>query len=326
MPPEPTSPAVVIRQLGHAYRATRRHPPRKALDRLDLTIPSGAFFVLTGPNGSGKSTLFKILCGLTRPSTGTIHIFGHDLIAAPRAARAAMGVVFQKPALDKYLTVEENLRIHADLHDIPPALFRQRLPEALAWSDLGERLGERVETLSGGLARQAELVKVLLHQPALLLLDEPTAGLDPGGRLAFLATLKRLQKKRGVTIVMTSHLFAEAEKADLVAILRHGKLLALDSPTHLSRQLGTEILVVQGEELDTVAQDLTRHAGLTLQVQNHELRIQGESRELLALMAELLQTQRERIHTLAIKQPALEDVYIHLTGRDLFSDEEEEKR
>ncbi|MBF0271964.1 MAG: ABC transporter ATP-binding protein [Magnetococcales bacterium] len=326
MIPDDSSPAVVIRQLGHCYRATRRQAPRKALDRLDLTIPTGTFFVLTGPNGSGKSTLFKILCGMTRPSTGTIHIFDHDLIANPNAARSAMGVVFQKPALDKYLTVEENLKIHADLHDIPPDLFRQRLPDALAWSDLRERLGDRVETLSGGLARQAELVKVLLHAPALLLLDEPTAGLDPGGRLAFLATLKRLQKKHGVTILMTSHVFAEAEQADLVAILRQGKLLALDSPTHLSRQLGAEILVVQGEGLETVAQGLTTRAGITLQVQNHELRIQGESRELLPLMAKLLQDHRERIHALAIKQPTLEDVYIHLTGRDLFSDEEEQNR
>ncbi|MBF0213643.1 MAG: ABC transporter ATP-binding protein [Magnetococcales bacterium] len=325
MNPAETPPplAVVIRQLGHCYPGRRRQPPRKALDGLDLVIPAGRFFVLTGPNGSGKSTLFKILCGLTRPSTGSIHLLGHDLILDPQTARGGMGVVFQKPALDKHLTVEENLRIHADLHDIPPDLFRARLQAALPWSDLRDRLGERVETLSGGLARQAELVKVLLHEPALLLLDEPTAGLDPGGRLAFMATLQRLQKKRGVTILMTSHLFSEAEKADLVGILRHGKLLAMDHPTQLSQRLGAEILVIQGEGLEPVAQALSGDPGLTWQLHDHELRVQGQ--DLLQLMAELLKAHRERIHTLAIKQPTLEDFYIHLTGHALASDEEENR-
>ncbi|MBF0341586.1 MAG: ABC transporter ATP-binding protein [Magnetococcales bacterium] len=321
MTADPQIPAVAIHRLGHCYPGGRKQPPRVALNGIDLLIPQGAFFVLTGPNGSGKSTLFRILCGLARPSTGTIHLHGHDLIATPNAARASMGVVFQKPALDKHLTVMENFRIHADLHAIPGHLFAQRVRDALPWSDLGERLGERVETLSGGLARQAELVKVLLHEPRLLLLDEPTVGLDPGGRLAFMATLQRLQKKRGVTILMTSHIFAEAEKADLVAILRQGQLLAADSPARLSARLGQELLVIQGEDLQTMAKALTDLPGLAVQLQNHELRVRGEN--LLQIMATLLKDHRERIHTLAIKQPSLEDLYIHLTGRALTLDEEE---
>ncbi|MBF0628521.1 MAG: ABC transporter ATP-binding protein [Magnetococcales bacterium] len=319
-----TPPAVAIRQLGHCYPGRRRQASRVALERLDLVIPHGAFFVLTGPNGSGKSTLFKILCGLTRPSTGTIHIHGHDLIAHPNQARRDMGVVFQKPALDKHLTVLENFRIHADLYDIPPAVFAQRLHEALPWSDLQTRLNERVETLSGGLARQAELVKVLLHDPRLLILDEPTVGLDPGGRLAFMSTLLRLQKKRGVTILMTSHIFAEAEQADLVAILRQGRLLAMDTPARLTAQLGNEILIVQGEHPEALAAALADHPELHMQIQNHELRIQGQ--DLLQRMADLLRDHRALVHSLSIKQPTLEDVYIHLTGRALASDEEENHR
>ncbi|MEO5347279.1 MAG: ABC transporter ATP-binding protein [Magnetococcus sp. YQC-9] len=316
--------AVVIERLKYCYPGGRRQPPRMALDGLDLSIPRGAFFVLTGPNGSGKSTLFKILCGLALPSSGTISIHGCDLIASPVDGRRDMGVVFQRPALDKHLTVLENFRIHARLYDLSESLFQMRLKGALPWSDLEGRLHDRVMTLSGGLARQAELVKVLLHEPTLLLLDEPTAGLDPGGRLAFMSTLLRLQKRRGVTILMTSHIFAEAERADLVGILRHGKLLALDSPGNLSQRLGEEILVINCDQPELLAQALSNPSGLRIQIQDHELRVQGEG--LLLLMENLLKEHRQKIHTLSIKQPALEDLYIHLTGRDLARDEEEESR
>lgn len=312
--------AVVIHKLTHWYLGNRRQKPRKALDGLNLAIPAGTFFVLTGPNGSGKSTLLRILCGLTRPSTGTIAINGHDLFQQPQMARQCMGVVFQKPALDKHLTVLENLRIHADLYGLTLPIFKSRLEQALPWSDLKERLNDRVETLSGGLARQAELVKVLLHEPTLLILDEPTVGLDPGGRIAFIATLQRLQKMRNVTILMTSHLFAEAEKADQVAILRQGNLLAMDSPGQLKAQLGQEILVIQGESLEKINGQLSQRTDITVQQHPHELRIQGG--DLLQLMAELLANHRVTIKTLSIKQPELEDLYIHLTGRTLSCDEE----
>ncbi|GAB0056677.1 Linearmycin resistance ATP-binding protein LnrL [Candidatus Magnetaquicoccaceae bacterium FCR-1] len=317
----PDSPAVRIAGLTHAYPGRRRQPPRLALDGLDLTIPRGCFFVLTGPNGSGKSTLFKILSGLLLPSEGSIRILDHDLIAHPHAARRGMGVVFQRPALDKHMTVLENLKIHADLHDLPNDLFQARLEAALTWGDLGGRLNDRVATLSGGLARQAELIKVLLHDPALLILDEPTVGLDPGGRSAFLATLRRLKNRHGVTILMTSHIFAEAEQADQVGILRHGRLLALDTPRDLTRRLGEELLVIDCDEPEQLAAGLNDHPGLKTQIQNHELRIQGA--ELPVIMDTLLKHHREKIHTLALKQPSLEDLYIHLTGRALARDEEE---
>ncbi len=312
--------AVAIENLSHWYPRSRRQPARRALHKLNLSISNGTFFVLTGPNGSGKSTLFRILCGLAKPSAGSIAIHGHDLISHPQTARHHMGVVFQKPALDKYLTVMENLRIHADLYDLAWPLFENRLEAALTWSDLKPRLNDRVETLSGGLARQVELVKVLLHAPTLLILDEPTVGLDPGGRLAFMNTLLKLQQEQRVTILMTSHIFAEAQKADQVAILQQGSLLTNETPAKLKAKLGHEILVIQGEDLALLENQLSQRADLTVQSQNKTLRIQGG--DLLQLMTELLQEYREQIHTLSIKQPDLEDVYIHLTGRPLDHDEE----
>ncbi|MBF0294837.1 MAG: ABC transporter ATP-binding protein [Magnetococcales bacterium] len=320
MTPPPPLAAVAIRQLIHRYPGARRTPPRTALHGIDLCIAPGTFFVLTGPNGSGKSTLFRILCGMARPSAGQIAIFGHDLLADPCTARREMGVVFQRPALDRHLTVLENLRIHANLHHVPPPLFRQRLERLIAWSDLTDRLDERVATLSGGLARQTELVKVLLHEPRLLLLDEPTVGLDPGGRIAFLETLQRLQHDQGVTILMTSHLFAEAERADQVAILRQGRLLAMDAPARLTERMGREILVVQGEALEELAHAFGQRPGVEVSLQANELRIRGG--DLLEWIRELLTGHRQEIRSLAIKQPTLEDVYVQLTGRALQADEE----
>ncbi|MBF0181253.1 MAG: ABC transporter ATP-binding protein [Magnetococcales bacterium] len=320
MTPSPLLAAVAIRQLSHCYPGARRTPPRTALRGIDLRIDPGTFFVLTGPNGSGKSTLFRILCGMARPSAGQIAIFGHDLLADPHAARREMGVVFQRPALDRHLTVLENLRIHANLHHLSSALFRQRLERLIAWSGLTNRLDERVETLSGGLARQTELVKVLLHEPRLLLLDEPTAGLDPGGRIAFLDTLQRLQQEKKVTILMTSHLFEEAQRADQVAILRQGRLLAMDAPARLTERLGQEILVVQGEGLEELAQRFGQRAGVEVSLQENELRIRGG--DPLEWIRELLTGHRQRIRALAIKQPTLEDFYIQMTGRAPQADEE----
>ncbi|MEO5379061.1 MAG: ABC transporter ATP-binding protein [Magnetococcus sp. DMHC-6] len=312
--------AVSIQELSHLYPGKRGKPPRTALHKLTLQIQSGDFFVLTGPNGSGKSTLFRILCGLVKPSSGTIDIDNHDLFKHPEIARQRMGVVFQKPALDKHLTVLENLRIHADLYGLPLPLFQQRLEESLLWSDLKTRLHDRVETLSGGMARQTELVKVLLHWPKILLLDEPTTGLDPVGRRAFLETIQRLQKERAVTILMTSHLLTEAEQADQVAILRQGSLLAMASPGELKASLGREILLIRAQHLDQLEQDLLPYPGLIVHRQNNELRVQGE--DLWPLMEKMLVQNRERFYSLAIKQPDLEDLYIHLTGQALQAEEE----
>ena len=208
----------------------------------------GEFAILSGPNGSGKTTLFRILCGMIRPSAGTIRVAGHDLLAAPAAARRELGVVFQNPAVDKHLTVDENLRLHAALYGLARSEFAARRDEALAWSELKNRLDDKVIALSGGLARQVELAKCLLTRPSVLLLDEPTTGLDPASRRHFLDALRTLQKSRGMTVLMTTHIFAEAEDADRVAIMKAGRLLAYDTPQALHALLGREMVVATSRD------------------------------------------------------------------------------
>lgn len=305
---------IQIDTLTHVYPGTRKLGPRKAIDSLSLDVREGEFAILSGPNGSGKSTLFRILCGLALPSAGRVTVAGHDLFAQPAKVRQVMGVVFQSPAVDKHLTVGENLRIHADLYHIRD--FAARRDEALGWTDLGGRLADKVDTLSGGLARQVELAKVLMTHPRVLLLDEPTTGLDPASRRMFLAALRRLQRERGMTVLMTSHVFSEAEEADRVAIMREGKLLAHDTPAALRALIGTEMVVIQPADAAGLAGRLRDEMGLAVRVHGDEIRLEEtENGDGLPLLERILERYRPEILSISIKQPGLEDVFVHVTGK-----------
>jgi len=308
---------IVIQDLTHVYPGSRKNGPRKALDALTLSVNEGEFAILSGPNGSGKSTLFRILCGLALPSAGTVRVGGFDLFAEPAKVRGILGVVFQNPAVDKQLSVAENIRLHADLYGITGAEFAARRDEALAWTDLGDRLDQKVETLSGGLARQVELAKVLMTRPRVLLLDEPTTGLDPMSRRNFLDALHRLHRERGMSVLMTSHVFSEAEDVGRVAIMREGKLLAYDSPQALKARIGTEMVVVQPNgDVEEFAETLRAELGLAVRRHGDELRLEEtENGEGLPMLERMLERYRPRIRSISIKQPDLDDVFVHVTSR-----------
>jgi ABC-2 type transport system ATP-binding protein len=307
---------IVIKDLTHVYPGGRKVGPRTAIDSLNLSVGEGEFVILSGPNGSGKSTLFRILCGLALPSKGSVSIGGFDLFAQPASVRRILGVVFQNPAVDKHLTVAENLKIHGDLYGLRGAEFAARRDEALGWTDLDGRLDQRVETLSGGLARQVELAKVLMTRPRVLLLDEPTTGLDPSSRRNFLDALHRLQRERGMTVLMTSHVFAEAEDVDRVAIMREGKLLAYDSPQALKARIGTEMVVVRPNDADAFAETLRNELGLAVRRHGDELRLEEtENGEGLPMLERILERYRPQIRAISIKQPDLDDVFVHVTSR-----------
>lgn len=308
---------IQIQSLSHTYPGGRKQSPRTALDDLSLSVAEGEFAILSGPNGSGKSTLFRILCGLALPSAGSVRIGGIDLFAQPAEVRRILGVVFQNPAVDKHLSVAENLRLHADLYGIGAAEFTRRRDEALGWTDLGERLEQKVETLSGGLARQVELAKVLMTRPRVLLLDEPTTGLDPASRRNFLDALQRVQRERGMTVLMTSHVFSEAEDVDRVAIMREGKLLAYDTPQALKALIGTEMVVVQPlGDAEALAASLRAELGLAVRRHGDELRLEEtENGAGLPMLEGILDRWRGQIKSISIKQPDLEDVFVHVTGK-----------
>ena len=307
---------ITIESLTHIYPSGRKTAARTAIADLSLQVRQGEFVILSGPNGSGKSTLFRILCGLALPSAGRVRVAGFDLVAEPAKVRAVMGVVFQSPAVDTHLSGAENLAIHADLYGFRGADFLRRREEALAWTDLADRLEQKVDTLSGGLARQVELAKVLMTDPKVLLLDEPTTGLDPVSRRNFLTALHKLQRNRGMTVLMTSHVFSEADDVDRVAIMREGKLLAYDTPAALKAMIGTEMVVVQAKDCEGFAQRLRDEMGLAVRVIGDEVRLEEtENGDSLPLLEKILERYRPDIASIAIKQPGLDDVFVHVTSR-----------
>lgn len=318
---------ISIERLSHRYPGRRGQSGRLALDEVSMTVPAGTFCVLSGPNGSGKSTLFRLLCGLARPSAGGLWLTPPggepiDIVADPAAARAHLGVVFQSPAVDRQLSVAENLAIHADLHGLTGPDRQARQDEALAWTDLKGRLFERVETLSGGLMRQVELAKVLMTRPSVLLLDEPTTGLDPASRRAFIKALTTLKEERGLTVLMTSHVFGEAGEADGVAILCDGRLLAHDTPKALKSRVGREMVVVepaQGCDLETLARDLRSAApDTTPRLYGEEIRLEDlPPGRAVTLVRAILEDHRACIAGVAVREPSLEDVFVHITGKGL---------
>jgi len=222
-----TGAALEVSDLHHRYG------DRESLRGLSFSVASGDLFAMLGPNGGGKSTLFRIISTLMAPTSGTVDVFGRDVVKHPAEARRQLGIVFQSPAIDPWLTVLENLRHHGHLYGLSGAPLGRSIERALERFGLTPRAGDRVGTLSGGLRRRVELAKALLPEPKLLVLDEPSSGLDPTARRELLQELRRLRDDAGTTIVLTTHLFEEAAAADRVGILHEGQLVAIGAPADL---------------------------------------------------------------------------------------------
>jgi len=217
---------------------TKRYGERTALDALTLDLQGGTFAALLGPNGAGKSTLFQLLTGLFVPDAGQIEVAGHSMQRAATRALRHIGVVFQQMSLDLDLSVRANLAFHADLHGLPRADALLRITQGASAAGLGDDLDRPVRELSGGNRRKVELVRALLHRPALLLMDEPTVGLDPKSRRDLLATVRADVAARATAVLWATHLVEEAVGADRVIVLHKGKLLADGAPDEVARALG----------------------------------------------------------------------------------------
>lgn len=239
-----TEPAIDLRHLRFTYR-TRRGPDRTVLHNLNLQVEQETLVALLGPNGSGKSTLLRVLTQLLPAEAGEVRVFGS---MAPDQIRSHLGVVFQHVALDPLLSVGENLHDHARLAGLSRANAAQRIDALLTRTGLINRAGERVRTLSGGLARRVDLLRAILHQPRLLVLDEPTAGLDPVARAQFLDDLETYRADENMTVLMSTHLVDEADRADRVTMLHQGRIVADGAPVLLRSELGNRQLTVLARE------------------------------------------------------------------------------
>jgi len=305
-------PVIAIAGLSHRYG------DRLALAGVDLEIGRGEIFGMLGPNGGGKTTLFKILATLMAPQTGTVTIFGADVAKAPLDVRRHLGLVFQHPALDPKLTVTENLRCHAAFYGIDGARFRERAGAMLERLGLGDRAGDLVETLSGGLARRVELAKGLLHAPDLLLLDEPSTGLDPGARRDFIAHLIHLRDTEGVTVVLTTHAMEEAERCDRVGVVHQGSLVALGTPDALKGEIGGDVVVIEALEPEHLLMRIRERFGCEPRLVDGALRIElPRGHEFVHQVVDAFPGD---IRAVTFGKPTLEDVFVHLTGQRFWSE------
>jgi len=226
-------PALLLDQVVKSYG------PVKALAGVSLTARAGEFIALLGPNGAGKSTLFQLLSGLFLPDSGRIEVMGHDMSRDPVPALAGLGIVFQQPTLDLELTVTANLLFHAGLHGMPRVEAKERITSELIRLGLNDRANDKTAALSGGNRRRVELARALLHKPRVLLMDEPTVGLDPASRSDLLKLLLTMRSERAVAILWATHLCDEVTDADRVIVLHRGKVLADTTPKALVASAGT---------------------------------------------------------------------------------------
>jgi ABC-2 type transport system ATP-binding protein len=318
-------PAVEARGLTHRYAKSQVD----ALSELSFDVQPGEAFALLGPNGGGKSTTFRILTGQLRPNASNdaaIRLFGSDLLTQPAAARALLGVVFQSPSLDIKLTAIENLFCHGRLYGMNRKALATLARDTLEQMGLDDRRDERVESFSGGMRRRVEIAKALLTSPRLLIMDEPTTGLDPAARRQLWASLEEAREIRGLTLLWTTHLMDEAEQADRVAILADGKRLALGSPADLKQSLGESILTIRPrdpQQLDAVLQTLrkqfTQIPPGDFSLIQQEIRLQ--TTEAAAMVQDVIGLLGSDAAQVAVGPPTLEDVYLHHTARRIDTSE-----
>lgn len=308
-------PAIRIGGLCHAYGK------RDALRELTLDIGAGEIFVFLGPNGGGKTTLFRILSTLLPIQRGTIGVLGFDLARQRGQVRSRIGVVFQAPSLDKKLTVAENIEHQAALYGIRGSELRDRQAEMLAQLGLTDRAKELAETLSGGLRRRVELAKGMIHRPRLLLLDEPSTGLDPGARSDLWQYLHRVREQLGVTVVLTTHLLEEADKADRIAILNEGQLVALDTPDALRATVGGNSVTIECKDPPALAKALQE--GFSIETQVVDGNVRFEAADAHQWIPRIMDTLADRVTSIKLGKPTLEDVFIDKTGHRFWQGEAE---
>lgn len=304
--------AIELDHVRRVYPDSKGADDRVALDDVSLSIKKGAWISLLGPNGSGKSTLLRLLATMDEPTTGALRWFG-DANANRRDIRATLGVVFQSPSLDVLLSIRENLRLQSAIFGLPEAESNARIERLADELRLTDRLDDRVGALSGGLARRADLARALLTNPSLLLLDEATAGLDPPSRDEFLAALSRRHGAGDLTILMTTHLMDEAERAGRVVMMDGGRVVADGSPDDLRRGLTHDGRIVlrtgwaSHDELAALGYSPTRAGESALLPFTHEDHEFGEALDALIASGA----------SVSIGPPTLEDVFAAKTGHTL---------
>lgn len=312
----------VQNEIIRVDRLVKKFDDFTAVNNISFSVGEGEIFGFLGPNGAGKSTTIKVMCTLIKPTGGRLEVAGHDVVTEPDAVRGNIGIVFQDNSLDSGLTAQENLEFHCMMYHIPREERSQRIEAMLTLMDLIEFRDRIVKTYSGGMRRRLEIARGLLHRPRLLILDEPTVGLDPQTRNYIWEYVHQLRDHHDMAIFMTTHYMDEAENCDRIAVIDKGKIVALDTPAELKKLVG-------GDQVELTTTDNTRaipfiEAQYQLMAKERDgrllLEVQGADRFVPRLLGELAANGLS-VETLNVRRPTLEDVFLKLTGRTIRDEE-----
>jgi ABC-2 type transport system ATP-binding protein len=293
-------------------RLTKTYGTVEAVRGVSFTVRPGEVFGFLGPNGAGKSTTINMLCTLARPSAGAARVSGFDVVGERDAVRRHIGLVFQDPTLDGYLTAEQNLRLHADLYGVPKHLVEQRMAQVLQMVDLADRRDGKVMTFSGGMRRRLEIARGLMHSPQVLFLDEPTIGLDPQTRSSIWRYIRALQETEGTTIFMTTHYLDEAEFCDRIAIMDRGEIVVLDTPDALKAAVGADRVVLGTTDHAAAIASLHERFGIEAALAEGAVTFHVDSGG--AFVPRLFAELDVPITSVAVARPTLDDVFMRYTG------------
>lgn len=290
-----------------------------AVDNISFTVAPGEIFGFLGPNGAGKTTTINILCTLSKPTSGQAIVNGFDVVRQQSQVRQSIGLVFQDPSLDERLSGLQNLRFHALVYNVPSSVRQQRIEQVLRMTELWDRRHGEVRTYSGGMKRRLELARGLLHYPKVLFLDEPTLGLDPQTRNRIWEYILELRQREGTTIFLTTHYMDEAEKADRIAIMDYGKIVALDTPERLKHIVGKDIISVKTSDDDRAAKEIRLRYQIEARHDSNGLTFEVASGE--KFLPTFIKEFGTKILSVSLRHPSLDDVFLKLTGREIREEE-----
>ncbi|WP_157245764.1 ATP-binding cassette domain-containing protein [Nonomuraea typhae] len=299
-------PAVAVHDLKKTYGKV------DAVKGVSFEVAPGEVFGFLGPNGAGKTTTISMLCTLANPSGGSATVAGHDVVGARDEVRRNIGLVFQDPTLDSYLTAEQNLRFHAELYGVPRHIVGDRIQQVMEMVALWDRKDAKVMTFSGGMKRRLEIARGLLHSPRVLFLDEPTVGLDPQTRAAIWGYINRLRLTEDITIFMTTHYMDEAEYCDRIAIIDHGEIVVVDSPEALKASIGEDRVQIHTGDDEAAITALRERFGLEAAVHEGAVTFAVASGE--EFVPRLFSELGLPIRSVSVSRPSLDDVFMSYTG------------
>ncbi|MFZ1992640.1 MAG: ATP-binding cassette domain-containing protein [Solirubrobacteraceae bacterium] len=313
-----SAPAISVRDLVKNFNEVR------AVRGVNFEVAMGEVFGFLGPNGAGKTTTINMLCTLAKPTSGGASVAGHDVVSERDDVRRNIGLVFQDPTLDGYLTAAQNLQLHAELYGVQSDLVGPRMRQVMEMVGLWDRKDSIVGTFSGGMRRRLEIARGLMHSPRVLFLDEPTIGLDPQTRRSIWDYIRELKEREEITIFMTTHYMDEAEWCDRIAIMDHGEIVALDSPDALKAAVGTDRVTIHTDDNDAAIAALARQFQIEAKVSEGAVVFGVPAGE--AFVPRLFAEFEMPIRAVSVSRPTLDDVFMSYTGTTIRDAEEDQSK